>query len=219
MIRIAGGDPGKNRDYFAFVIIEVTDKITVKGARQWKKQAYTDIEQKIAKYHTQYDFDHIVIELNNTGEHVVEVLVRQYGLPIVPVTTSKDLKDIKKIAGIKTMDKNEMVGWLSKMFQDNKIVLPIKGSKDMQELKRQINIFAEKRTEAGSISYYAPGSEHDDLVMALMLACFIGRRYMTTENRSKISITSRKIVPESEDLLGTAVPPYATRLHREIHYP
>jgi len=38
-------------------------------------------------------------------------------------------------------------------------------SEDMLELKRQIAIFTEHKTEAGSISYYAPGSEHDDGVM------------------------------------------------------
>ena len=39
----------------------------------------------------------------------------------------------------------------------------------MLELKRQIAIFAEHKTDVGIASYYAPGSEHGDGVMALMI--------------------------------------------------
>ena len=69
------------------------------------------------------------------------------------------------------MDKNENVKWFLNMKAKHRIIFPIDEnySPDMLELKRQIAIFAEHKTESGSVSYYAPSSEHDDGVMALMI--------------------------------------------------
>ena len=69
------------------------------------------------------------------------------------------------------MDKNENVKWFLNMKAEHRIIFTTDEncSADMLELKRQIAIFAEHKTEAGSVSCYAPGSEHDDGVMALMI--------------------------------------------------
>ena len=56
--------------------------------------------------------------------------------------------------------------------------------------KRQISNFAEHITEAGNASYYAEGTEHDDTVMALMLACFIGRHYIKRQEVPQQKMTS-----------------------------
>jgi len=53
----------------------------------------------------------------------------------------------------------------------------------MLELKRQIAIFAEHKTEAGSVSYYAPGAEHDDGVMALMINIQKVKQYLKPGGR------------------------------------
>jgi len=66
------------------------------------------------------------------------------------------------------------------MKAEHRIIFPTDHnySGDMLELKKQIAIFAEHKTEAGSISYYAPGSEHDYGVMALLINCQNAREYL-----------------------------------------
>ncbi len=219
---ILAGDPGKHFDAFGIAAIKVKPKfIQVIGAKQFKKFDYIDVENYLEEKYHELDPVHIVIELNNTGTHVIENLVRVNDIPvIVPVTTSTDIKDIKKINSVKTMDKNAMAPWLKASIQNNIIRFPKKGSKDMEELKRQISIFASHKTEARHISYRAPGAEHDDMVMALMLACFIGRYYLQ-QNRSKINVVSKKIVPDrdEDDYLGSGIPATATLTQRAVYQP
>lgn len=219
---IFGGDPGKHFDAFAIVVIKVKPKyIQVIGAKQFKKFDYIDVERYFEEKYHELDPDHIVIELNNTGTHVVENLVRINNIQvIVPVTTSTDIKDIKKIYSVKTMDKNSMAPWLKASIQNNIIRFPKHGTKDMEELKRQISIFASHKTEARHISYRAPGSEHDDMVMALMLACFIGKHYLE-RNTGKIKVSSRKITPNYDeyDYLGSGIPATATLKQRAVYQP
>ena len=206
---IAACDPGKIRDSFGFVVIRVDkDDIVVRTARRWQGRDYTDVERTIAKYHLKHNFDHIVVEQNNTGIHVIEILVRQYHLPIISVTTSKDLKDAKKIVSARVMDKNQMANYIATMMRDKKIKFPRGNmSKDLRELERQIAIFAEHRTESGKgLSYYAPGQEHDDLAMAFMLAIHIGRYYLREESETRIGAASKAIDYGEVDILGSGIP-------------
>ena len=178
-MRIAGLDPGKQRDSFAFVAGEIEDgKLLVKGAKRWLGRNYLDVENEIAEIHARKPFDFYILEINNTGIHVYEVLKAQKNLPVIPVTTTKDIKDPAKKYSMKIMDKNEMVRIMLHWFQDGKILFPQNSTGELEELKRQLSIFAEHKTEAGTVSYRAEGQEHDDLVMALMLVCFWARRYI-----------------------------------------
>ena len=204
---IAGCDPGKLSDSFGFVVIRVEkDDIIVRAAKRWLGRDYTDVERTIAKFHTKHNFDHIVVEQNNTGVHVIEVLKRKYNLPIIAVITSNNLKDNKKVASARVMDKNLMANYIAGLMKDHKIKFPTTGGKDMKELERQIAIFAEHRTEAGNVAYYAPGNEHDDLAMALMLAIHIGKYYLRSEGDTSINVMSKPIIAADEDILGTGVP-------------
>ncbi len=69
------------------------------------------------------------------------------------------------------MDKNENVKWFLNMNVEHRIIFTTDEncSPDMLELKRQIAIFIEHKTDVGITSYYALGSEHGDDVMALMI--------------------------------------------------
>lgn len=169
-------DPGKHRDAFAFVGTEILDGVlTVKGAKRWMGRNYLQVEEDITQIHRKKPFNVYVLELNNTGTHVYEVLTQQKNLPVIPVTTTKDIKDLEKKYDNKVMDKNEMVRLMAHWFQDGSIVFPTNKTPELMELERQLTIFAEHKTETGSVSYRAQGQEHDDLVMALMLACWYAR--------------------------------------------
>ena len=45
----------------------------------------------------------------------------------------------------------------------------------MKQLIKQLVAFSEKKTKAGNITYAAPRQEHDDGVMALLMALFEGK--------------------------------------------
>jgi len=178
-LRIAGLDPGKIRDGFALVSCEIKDnKLYVKGCKRWLHRNYIEVERDIKHIHENNPFDFIMLEVNNTGQHVYEILKYEMNLPVYPVTTSSDLKDLSKKDSLSVMDKNEMVRLMSHWFNSKLIIFPRIKDKEMKELQRQISIFAQYRSEAGSVSYRAEGNEHDDLVMSLMLCCFIARKHM-----------------------------------------
>jgi len=217
-IKIAACDPGKIRDSFGFVIIEVKDgKIYLRGAERWLGRPYKKIVEKIVQYNEEFEFNRIVVERNNVGESVIERFKLEHKIRVMPVFTSKNLKDEKKIRSQKTMDKNEMVNFIASLKQEHKIRFPKYCSKDMKELKRQISIFAEHRTESGQISYYAEGKEHDDLVMAFMLACFVGRRFL--RGRPKCVVKHVKFSHDRYDYLGSGIPQGAQHLGRTVFLP
>ena len=223
-MRIAGIDSGKQRDSFAFVGIEIkNDNIFVLGVKTWIGRKYLEVENLIANIHDTQPFNFYCIEINNTGEHVYEELKYRHKIPnIVPVFTTAELKDQIKIAAGKVMPKNQMVRYMSSMFQANRIKFPTKSNPHIEELKRQISNFSEHITEAGNVSYYAEGTEHDDTVMALMLAIFVGRHYIKKHEggQTQTAVESKKFgMGSDKDLLGTGIPQGMERLDLSVHMP
>ena len=210
-MRIAGLDPGKRKDSFTFVGTYIKeDRIYVDFVHSWLHRKYIDVEEDIANIHKNDPYDFYVLEINNTGEHVFEELKYRHKIPnIVPVFTTRQLKDQFKIAAGKVMPKNEMVRWMASMFQDNKFRFPKNSTKQLDELRRQIAIFAEHSTEAGNESYYAEGDEHDDAVMALMMVCFVARNFIKRNvgRSGKIRAASKPFRSSPEDIYGSGVPP------------
>ena len=94
------------------------------------------------------------------------------------MTTQKNVKDADEIEKIQTMDKIEMVQFMLTLRQKHQVEFPPDPSVSAQQLERQIVLFAEKKTEAGSIDYFAPGNELDNLPKALLIACFAARKYL-----------------------------------------
>ena len=222
-MRIAGIDSGKQRDSFAFVGIEIKNNdIYVLGDKTWIQRKYIEVENLIANIHDTKPFDFYVVEVNNTGEHVYEELKYRHKIPnVIPVFTTATVKDQMKIATGKAMPKNQMVIYMARMFQDNRIKFPSKTNKHIEELKRQISNFAEHITEAGNASYYAEGTEHDDTVMALMLAIFIGRHYIKYQEgfSTQLKVESKKFTGIEKDLLGSGVPSGMEILDRATYTP
>ena len=172
--------------------------------------------------HNSKPFDFYCVEINNTGEHVYEELKYRHRIPnVIPTFTTREVKDQSKINTGRVMPKNQMVVWMARMFQQNRIRFPKGSNKHIEELKRQISIFSEHVTEAGNVSYYAEGTEHDDTVMALMLACFIGRNYIKNQDGffQQQTIKSKKFSTEPEDIFGSGVPFGMEVRGREVRMP
>ena len=192
------------------------------GAKRWLGRAYLQVEKELYKIDEKTPFDYYIVERNNTGEHVIEVLRYQYSLPVIAVTTVSNIKDEKKVFSPKVMDKIEMVRYMLIMFNDGRIVFPRNPQGEVKELLRQLSIFAEHKTEGtGRVSYQAEGSEHDDLVMALMLACFYARMFVDKGVDARhIHHAFKKIqYSEEEDLLGSAVPDEFEVNQRSVYNP
>ena len=181
--RVAALDPGKQQDRFAMVGLEIRRKsdIYIIGANEWKlHEDYEEVEEQVAiinKTMVKRPFDFIAVETNNSGWHVVEAL-RKLNLPILPINTSKNIKDKKKILLGNTMDKNDMVRWLQRQIQAEppRLHFPTVHTNGTLALYNQMPKMTRKITEAGNVSYSAQGKEHDDLVMALILASYVARR-------------------------------------------
>jgi len=222
-MRIAGLDSGKKKDSFAFVGIEIkNNNVYVIGVKTWLGRNYLDVENLIADIHATKPFDYYSVEINNTGEHVFEELKYHHHIPnVIPVFTTREVKDQSKINTGRVMPKNQMVLWLARMFQNNRIKFPKKSNKDIDELKRQISIFSEVITEAGNASYRAEGNEHDDTVMALMLACFIGRNFIKSNDgmHQDMQVVTKKFTEQSDNMFGTGVPNYTTATSVQVMYP
>jgi len=178
IIRIGAGDPGKMRDSFGYLVGDIDiekNEVRIRKAKRWLGRSYKKVVQYIADDYEKNKLDHLVIERNNTGEVVIEEFRMQYRIPAIPVVTSQNLKTQEKINSVKVMDKNEMVKYYLRLKQEFRVKFPNKfrdqeDKENFEELKRQIAIFAEHRPESGkSFAYYAPGQEHDDMVMALLL--------------------------------------------------
>jgi len=153
---------------------------------------------------------------------VFEELKYRHKIPnVIPTFTARETKDQSKINTGRVMPKNQMVLWLARMFQNNRIKFPKNSNKDIDELKRQISIFSEVITESGSVSYRAEGQEHDDTVMALMLACFIGRNFIKGMDGlfQPMQVVTKKFTHVEDDSLGTGVPQYTTPTSVQVMYP
>ncbi len=218
MVKILGLDPGKMRDSFAAVGIEpIKDEVHIRLAKRWKGRDYTSVVNTVIGINLRQHFDHIVLEINNTGM-VVQELFSAKGVRTIPVTTTTELKDIKKKVSIKLMDKNEMVRWFIRMKTDHKIKFHGIEDEDIKELMRQVQIFAEHRTDTGHFRYMAPGDEHDDMVMALLIGCHVARYYLTKKKNS-IGVVSKKVFEHDEDPFGSGVPAYGVLKEKSGIYP
>lgn len=177
MTKILGVDPGRT-DPFASVLIDVRDKkIYVMGAKFWKNQErYQLVYDDIARIVKEHGVSHVVVEKNSAGDPIAETLKYEYRLPVTAVfTTNTNSKEKKP----DTMNKGEMVTWL---FQNHNILdWPGHDDEYMKELKKQWHIFGEYHKN----KFEAPSGEHDDLMMALMLACYFARTHYIRDPRPK----------------------------------
>lgn len=191
-ITILSGDPGKERDFFGVVYIKIkNNNVIILGATRFRGIDYPKIEQWLATKYRELQPTFLVIEKNNTGVAVIDHMKHDYQVPVTSVVTSSYVKDERKIHAGTLMDKVEMADYMLNLKQNHRIKFLKNMTPEILELKRQLEVFAQFKTDAGRRSLRAPGQDHDDLVMALMLAIFIGRNYLD-DTLSTYQTVSRK---------------------------
>lgn len=175
-IRRAALAYSKHRDAFGLVGVEVWGASSANPqaylmlAKSWPRSALSTIPARVSQLWKQARWDDTVTD-QLAGQHLIQHL-RAEQLPVTVVTTQKDLKDPAGIEKTEIMDKIEAVQFVIWLRQAARLHFPARPSEGVRLLEEQMALFTEHKTEAGSVDYFAPGAEHDDVVKALVLCLF-----------------------------------------------
>lgn len=183
MVKLGAGDPGKKKSKFGLLIIDVLPReVRVLGAKQMQMD-YTAVEAEIDSLHKRFALHRFILELNNTGQHVIDSMKRYHpSVPVWPITTvGRALTNEDKIQGMQTMHKQGAAEYVKRLKDAGILKFPEQTTPDLEELKRQMEGFLPHITPAGHMSYYTDGEQADDLVMCLIMGCYVGQVFMDTD--------------------------------------
>jgi Terminase RNaseH-like domain/Terminase large subunit, T4likevirus-type, N-terminal len=163
---------GKGLDYSAFTVIDITSApysvvCTYRDANI-QPMVYPEIIMKIAQmYHNAF----VLIEINDLGQQVADILFYDLEYENVYMSVKDDIKEGgasgKRAPGMRTTKKTKSVGcaMLRDLVENNKI--EINDEDTLSELSSFVRVGA---------SYRAEDTKHDDLVM-----CLVMFGYLTTQ--------------------------------------
>lgn len=143
---------------------------TVSMARQWDVQDIPRMAAELASMYARNGWGATFMEAS-TGEYMIKAL-RRAGMPVRVVISQKKVSDLGMIERLVRMELIEATEFLRKLKLNGQVRFPRRPSDHMARLEAQMPFFSKHVTEAGSVSYFAPGEEPDDLVRALIIACF-----------------------------------------------
>jgi phage FluMu gp28-like protein len=150
---VIGVDLAKYQDYTVIVVMEKTNMQVVYFDR-FHKLDWNFQKNKIANVIRRYNNAQCTIDATGIGDPIFDDLNR-LGLNIIPY----------KISGV---SKKPLIENLSLNIQEGNISYP-----DIPELINELNIYAYTQSQTtGHTSYSAPEGYHDDIVIALALACW-----------------------------------------------
>lgn len=222
-IRLASLDPGRNKNSFAFLggsVNEKNESIVLFLAKRWKgslQQNYVKIEKEIADRHKLKPFDEYIVETNNTGIHVIDVLKTIHRLPIIPVTTVGKLKDQNKHPF--SQEKKDMMYWILHMKAEGKIEIPPPStSSEWAECHRQLSNYQMIMSKAGNETFTSP-DDNDDYVSALINLSWRIRQKFLKIQRSSYRTISRRFTGNQEDIYGTGLRDGDVLVSKSIFYP
>ena len=141
---------------------------------KWLRLDIEKIASEVSMWWRRAKFDVLYID-QFVGEHLIND-IKVLGVPVKIINTQKNLRDVTGIKRGEIMDMMEQVQYTIQLNQEHRILFPKNPSKDMQEAIDQVKVFSEHKTEEGSMAWRAPGEDLDDLVKALITACFSVRR-------------------------------------------
>jgi phage terminase large subunit-like protein len=147
---VIGCDWGRSNDYTVFLVVDVTAQAVVAMDRS-NRVDYTIQCERLKALAEQWQPKQIIAEQNSVGQPVIEQLDRD-GLPIQPFTTTNARKAQAIEALALAFERGEI-----RILNDPVLV-------------SELVAYQAERLPSGLLRYGAPGSQHDDAVMALAMA-------------------------------------------------
>jgi len=156
-----GLDLGQVEDYTALVIVsEQTNEVVF--CERWNQLPYLTQLSKILGIISRYRPCRVVIDSRNVGVIISEGL-RQEGVAVEDfIATGTVSKDWQKRGS-----KERLVEKTISIFESHSISIP-----DNADLLDELSAFSYNISPLGNVRFSAPSGMHDDLVFALMLACW-----------------------------------------------
>jgi hypothetical protein len=179
----AGLDLGQAVDFTALALLErppATEGKNVGYVVRYLKRfplgaAYTDVVASMAQLaRLPLLAQHVTIVLDQTGvgRALVDMLRRAVAVPIVPVSITAGQTISEKDDGSQHVPKKELVTSLQLLLQGRRLKIP-RRLPENEALVRELENFRIKITASAHETFGAGGAnQHDDLVMALALACW-----------------------------------------------
>ena len=187
---------GVGIDYHAFVVIDVTQhpyKLVAKFKNnQLSPLLFPNVIFRVA---TEYNDAHVLVELNDIGEQVANVLWEEMEYDNLIMTTLKGrggqvagggFGPGRQQRGVKTTNPVKRVGCsiLKSLIEEDKIIL------EDYDILHELTTFVEKKG-----SYEADTGHHDDLVMCLVLFAWLTKQ---TYFKDQTDLDIRKMLYEKQ---------------------
>lgn len=214
-IKLAALAHSKLRNAIGFVGVEIDpikQEIAIKLAKHWSRDEINQIPTDVAEMFEKYQWSNTIIDLA-VGSHLIDGLKRA-AVPIKVIYIKKKVTDVSEIRRVKSLDLIEMVQYLLGLKLDHKLKFPRFPSKTMKVMEGQIAIYAEHTTEQGSVNYYAPGEEMDDLTKGLITVVFAARPYMSDAGKIVGGPIKKKLPLTFNDLAAIEEKSYMPKRRR-----
>lgn len=154
----------------------------VRALERWRGESYERIARRVQKRIEQLGNPIWAVDQTGVGRAVIDRL-REFGLTPVPVTITGGDQLVVDADGSVKLPKRELVGTVAWTLQTDELVIG-KNIPEADTLVRELKNFKAKISLSGHDSYGAGSAPydwreapHDDMVLALSLALWAGRRY------------------------------------------
>jgi hypothetical protein len=189
MSYVIGLDLGQAADPSALAVLEREEKVAAGGAaeahhacralKRWPLgTSYPSIVKDVGEVLGKPGLGGaaLVVDATGVGRPVVDLL-RQANLPaqLVPVVITAGLSESRHDAGYWHVAKTVLISAVQVPLQQRRLKFA-RGLKETAVLVRELENYRTKITAAANETFSAREGEHDDLVLALALACWWGER-------------------------------------------
>jgi hypothetical protein len=179
IVFFCGLDLGQYKDYTAWCVVErcpgIVPEYHIRSLKRFALgTSYPDIVQQVQTATKHHDIVPNLLLVDNTGVGAaVSDLLRQAQIYFVPITITGGDKVTRDGRGIK-VPKRDFVSTLQVLFQ-TKLLKIARGLPEAKILTEELLNFQVKISLSGHDSYGAwREGTHDDLVLAVALACWAG---------------------------------------------
>jgi hypothetical protein len=181
-----GLDLGQTQDFTALAVLERSKTVApaVYSVRHLQRYPlgtpYTAIVPAVARLASAPLLNGrvtLVVDQTGVGRPLVELLSREPGIPaLVPVTITGGHAVTITADGSRHVPKKELVACLQLLFQDRRLKIA-RGLPEAEVLTQELLNFRVKITAAANETFGAwRDGQHDDLVLAVALACWLAER-------------------------------------------